>query len=318
MSPYANSVGALQAWLFEQAVQPVLYAFGAMGFAEKFFDATEWLILGAIEILVLYVLLRPLEAWRPAERWTDRQGVGADVIYTLLGRLGILPMVTFLLLSPVFDAIEGSLRLAGFEPFLLENLAPAIAASPLLSFALYFVILDMAEYWRHRLQHRFDWWWALHALHHSQRKMSFWTDSRNHLVDDVLAGAWLASIALIIGIPPGQFFLIIVASRMVESLSHANLRMSFGAVGERLVVSPLFHRVHHAIGVGHEGTHQGCNFAVLLPIWDVLFRTANFTPHIEPTGVRDQLSERDYGQGFWAQQGLGLARLASALMGRNR
>ncbi|MFN0302027.1 MAG: sterol desaturase family protein [Burkholderiales bacterium] len=315
MNLYADSVGALQAWLFEHAVQPALFALGGMDLAEKFFDATEWLILGAIEIVVLYAILRPLEASRPAERWSNREDVGTDVIYTLLSRLGVLTMATFLLLSPLFDRIEGALRLAGFSPFHFEDLAPAVAASPALSFALYFVVLDLAEYWRHRLQHRFDWWWALHALHHSQRKMSFWTDSRNHLLDDVLAGVWLATIALLIGIPPGQFFFIVIATRMIESLSHANLRTTFGPVGERLVVSPRFHRRHHAIGAGHEGVHQGCNFAVLLPIWDVLFGTANFVAANEPTGVRDQLSGRDYGRGFWAQQVLGLARMGRAISG---
>ncbi len=314
MSLYANSVGALQTLVFEWAVQPALFALGAMDLAEKMFDATEWLILGAIEILVLVAILRPLEAWRPVEIWQDRDGVGIDVIYTLLGRLGVLPLATFLLLSPGFDWIEGELRLAGFSPFHLEDLAPAIAASPALSFALYFVVLDLAEYWRHRLQHRFDWWWALHALHHSQRKMSFWADSRNHLLDDVLAGVWMATIALVIGIPPGQFFLIVIASRMIESLSHANLRITFGTIGERLVVSPRFHRLHHAIGVGHEGVHQGCNFAVLLPIWDVVFRTASFEGKVEPTGVRDQLAGRDYGRGFWAQQSLGLVRMGKAII----
>lgn len=313
MNIYADSVGPLQVWLFEQVVQPALFAIGAMHLAEKSFDAIEWLILGVIEIAVLYAILRPLEAKRPAEIWSNRDGVGTDVIYTLLSRLGVITMATFLLLSPVFDWIEGALRLAGFAPFHLEDLAPWIAASPALSFALYFVVLDFAEYWRHRLQHRFDWWWALHALHHSQRKMSFWTDSRNHLLDDVLAGVWLATIALLIGIPPGQFFFIVIATRMIEGLSHANLRMPFGTVGERLVVSPRFHRRHHAIGVGHEGANQGCNFAVLLPLWDVLFGTADFDATTEPTGVRDQLSGRDYGRGFWAQQVLGLARMGRAI-----
>ncbi len=316
MSLYANSVGVLQTWVFEQAVQPALFALGAMHLAEKFFDATEWFILGVIEILILYALLRPLEAWRPAERWSNREGVGTDIIYTLLGRLGVLPLATFLLLAPVFDWIEGRLRLAGFTPFHLENAASAIAASPALSFAFYFVVLDLGEYWRHRLQHRFDWWWALHALHHSQRKMSFWTDSRNHLLDDLLGGVWLAAIALVIGVPPGQFFLIVIAMRMTESLSHANLSLYFGSIGERFVVSPRFHRLHHAIGVGHEGAHQGCNFAVLMPLWDIVFRTANFAGRSEPTGIRDQLTGRDYGAGFWAQQGLGLARMGQAILGR--
>jgi sterol desaturase/sphingolipid hydroxylase (fatty acid hydroxylase superfamily) len=50
---------------------------------------------------------------------------------------------------------------------------------------------------------------------------------------------------------------------------------------------------------------------VLLPWWDMLFRTANFELRYDPTGIRDQVEKgRDYGRGFWAQQWLGLKRLA--------
>ena len=94
----------------------------------------------------------------------------------------------------------------------------------------------------------------------------------------------------LIGVPPAQFALIVVLSRMVESLSHANVRLTFGRVGDRVLVSPRFHRVHHAIGIGHEGAYRGCNFAVLFPVWDVLFGTANFNAACAPTGVRDQLA----------------------------
>ena len=41
-------------------------------------------------------VLRPLEARFPAETWTDRRGTGVDVIYTLLHRLGLLPLALFL------------------------------------------------------------------------------------------------------------------------------------------------------------------------------------------------------------------------------
>jgi hypothetical protein len=41
----------------------------------------------------------------------------------------------------------------------------------------------------------------------------------------------------------------------------------------------------------------------------MLFKTADFSNRYDPTGVRDQVEEgRDYGQGFWAQQKLGLQR----------
>ena len=77
-------------------------------------------------------------------------------------------------------------------------------------------------------------------------------------------------------------------------------------------MSPSFHRRHHAIGFGHEGTARGCNFAVLFPVWDVVFGTADFRPGFLPTGIRDQLAGRDYGRGFWAQQWFGLRRLFGA------
>lgn len=103
---------------------------------------------------------------------------------------------------------------------------------------------------------------------------------------------------------------------MLQSLQHANARIGFGAFGERLLISPRFHRRHHSIGIGHEsegrGTLGGHNFGVLLPWWDMLFRTADFEPRFDATGVRDQLPEEgahDYGHGFWHQQWLGLSRL---------
>ena len=54
---------------------------------------------------------------------------------------------------------------------------------------------------------------------------------------------------------------------------------------------------------------------MLLPVWDILFRTANFTPAFAATGIRDQLPGADgapgrqYGRGFWSQQWLGLKRM---------
>lgn len=316
MSGIAEAFGAVQTWLFERAVQPALYRLDLAAFAEPAYGATEWFMYGVIEIALLYAILRPLESRFPVERWADRHAVRTDVLYTLLNRLGVVPIALFFLLTPVLDSVESALKLAGYQPFNLETLAPALAREPLAAFVAYLVVLDLAEYWRHRLQHRFGWWWALHSLHHSQRQMSFWTDNRNHLLDDLIGALWLAAIALVIGVPPGQFVLIVIATRMLESLQHANLRLSFGAIGERVLVSPRFHRLHHAIGDGHEGRRHGCNFAVLFPLWDVLFGTADFRAGYKPTGVRDQLAGRDYGRGFWAQQWLGLKRLGAALVPR--
>jgi sterol desaturase/sphingolipid hydroxylase (fatty acid hydroxylase superfamily) len=317
MGAIADTFAQLQGWLFERLIQPALFALGLTHFAEIGFDALETLMLGVLQVALLYLVLRPLEARYPAEQWSDRNETGVDVIYTWLHRLGVLPLLFFFLLGPVQDALQGWLRLHDIIPKNIDDFFPALFDHPLMTFAIYFVILDFADYWRHRLQHRFSWWWALHSLHHSQRKMTFWTDDRNHLLDDVLAEAWFAVVALLIGVSPNQFIWIVIISKMLESFSHANLRLSFGAVGERLFVSPRFHRVHHAIGLGHEGAARGVNFGKTFSIWDVLFGTADLQTISPATGIRDQLTGRDYGQGFWLQQWLGLMRLAATLFSRD-
>ena len=84
---------------------------------------------------------------------------------------------------------------------------------------------------------------------------------------------------------------------------------SVSGLGNRLLVSPHYHRLHHGIGIGHEGTADGCNFATLFPVWDMLFGTARFDAAYPATGISDQLEGRNYGEGFWAQQVKALARL---------
>ncbi|MBX3714769.1 MAG: sterol desaturase family protein [Burkholderiales bacterium] len=299
-----------QAALFESVVQPAVFHLGLVSWLEAAFDATEIFMIGAAEIVVLAAVLGALEKWRPVEVWADRRPVRVDIAYTLLVRLGVLPLAIFFLLLPVVDGLDGWLRMHDFIPPKLEDAFPALFDHPVASFLAYLVVIDFVLYWVHRAQHAFGWWWALHALHHSQREMTFWTDDRNHLLDMVITDLVLAVAALLVGVAPGQFVAIVAVTRAVESLSHANVRLAFGRVGERLLVSPRFHRVHHAIGLGHEGARQGCNFAVLFPVWDHLFGTANPVREFPATGIRDQLHGRDYGEGFWRQQWLGLKRLA--------
>lgn len=310
MDPLIALWAKLHAAVFQSVVQPAMYHLGLVSYLEGAFDATELFLIGALEVIILAVLLSALERWRPVEIWTDRSATRVDIVYTLLIRLGIVPLAIYFLLLPVVGGLDAWLRLHDFIPPKLEDAFPSLLSHPLGSFIVYVVVIDFVMYWLHRGQHRFEVWWALHALHHSQREMTFWTDDRNHLLDTLIIDGALALTALLIGVAPGQFVAIIAVTRSLESVSHANVRLSYGRVGEWLLVSPRFHRVHHAIGFGHEGATLGANFAVLFPIWDHLFGTASPVRDFTATGIRDQLHGRDYGNGFWRQQWLGLKRMA--------
>jgi sterol desaturase/sphingolipid hydroxylase (fatty acid hydroxylase superfamily) len=306
----SDGVHLLQQALFEGVVQPALFALGLMRYAEELFDFSEWVVLGAIEIVVLWVVLGALERRWPAEPVIDPGAIRTDVVYTLLHRLGGFALVVFALMTPAMDALEGALRLQGFSRLNVDQLWPGVTDVAWVSFLLYLVLFDFVDYWLHRWQHRFGWWWSLHAVHHSQRQMTFWSDQRNHLLDDLIRDAAMALVAVAFGVAPGQFVALVIASRVLQSLQHANLRWRWPGPFERVLVSPSFHRLHHAIGAGHEGPAHGVNFAVLLPVWDWAFGTADWRPGFVPTGIRDQLQGRDYGHGFWSQQWRAFARWA--------
>ena len=315
MQAFSDLFDHLQQGVYEHLLQPLMFTLGLGSVLEDGFAATAWLLAGVFEIVVLVTLFAALERWRPVEPVTDRAAVRTDVMYTLIHRLGLYRLLLFFSIDPVIDDLVGLARVEGLPTFQLDQLWPGVTDIALVSLLLYLVVFDFVDYWVHRGQHRFEWWWQLHALHHSQRQMTVWSDNRNHLLDDLLRDTVMVVVALLIGIAPGQFIAVVAFTQLLESLSHANVRLSFGPL-ERLLVSPRFHRLHHSIGIGHEsegkGTLGGCNFAVLFPVWDLLFGTARFDDRYEPTGVRDQLPQeggRDYGRGLLAQQWLGLKRL---------
>jgi sterol desaturase/sphingolipid hydroxylase (fatty acid hydroxylase superfamily) len=124
---------------------------------------------------------------------------------------------------------------------------------------------------------------------------------------------WFAVIGLAIGIPPLQFPLLILLLRFMESLSHANVRLSFGRIGERLLVSPRFHRLHHGL---RAAGRVSCNYGAVFPYWDMMFGTADFSDVYLPTG--DARAPEAMATGSYvAQQWSGLKHFRAAL-GRAR
>ncbi|MCT9809226.1 sterol desaturase family protein [Acidovorax sp. Be4] len=324
MDALVNLFESARQWLFETVVQPLLFGAGLGQFLEDGYTATGWLLVGLIQLSVMLLLIVPLQRWRPVEAVTDRRAIRVDIVYTLVHRLGLFRVALFFAVDPLWDGLFGTLRVWGLPTFHIDDLWPGVTDKAWVSLLLYLLVFDLVDYWIHRGQHHFRWWWKLHSLHHSQRQMTVWSDNRNHLLDDLLRDSIIVLVAQIIGLAPGQFVAIVAITQLSESLQHANVRLWFGRIGERLWISPRFHRRHHTIGIGHEAApvagkaarrRGGNNFGVLLPWWDMLFGTANFELRYDPTGVRDQVEPdrqgrlRDYGQGFWSQQWRGIQRL---------
>lgn len=289
-----SQYSAIQNWMMQFVVIPLLYAVDGMSYAEDSVDGVDWFLLGLLQVLVIALILVPLEKMKPADGTpldkSAHQSRWVDIFYTLIHRLGLFKFILFLLFADWFFYLDGQLHDLGFDRLNVESWWPGVSSIPWVSFVVYMVVLDFAEYVYHRASHRWNWWWQLHALHHSQRHMSVWTDNRNHILDDLGHSAVFALVALIIGVEPIQYLWLLAISQLIQSWQHGNFDFDHG-IFKYILISPRYHRLHHAIGLGYEvpgkpGVLGGCNFGILFPWWDMLFGTAIFTKDTHPTGVR--------------------------------
>ncbi len=315
LTTITDAFASAQQWVFETLVVPFAFWAGSGNLLEDGFTATGWLLVGVVQIVLMLLVIGPLQRLWPAEPVRDRHAIFIDVLYTLIHKLGLFKLVMFFTVEEWLTDGIGWLRAHGLRTLQIDQIWPGVTDNAWVSFAIYLVVFDFIGYLVHSAQHHWHWWWQLHAVHHSQRQMTMWSDNRNHLLDSVITDTIFVVAAILIGVAPAQFVALVAVTQLLESLQHANLRWRWGRVGERLLISPSFHRRHHALSLGHEpGTVSrlpyGGNFGVLFPWWDMLFRSADWRPGTEPTGIEDQvLAGRDYGRGFWAQQWLGMKRL---------
>ncbi|APH54705.1 Sterol desaturase family protein [Granulibacter bethesdensis] len=291
--PFDSAAG----WLQEHLLIPLLWQLDLIEWEDVSYGWALIAMYGVAQVILMYAICVPLEKWRPVERWENNRAVLTDVLYTVISRVGVLPLVSFVGFYQVQVLLNGWLTDHGYVPPTLERFIPSLTGHPYVTFAIYALILDCADYWRHRLSHQFRWWWALHSLHHAQRQMTFWSDDRNHLLDDFISALWFGAIALMIGVPPLQFPLLVLLLRLIESLAHANARVSFGRIGDRLLISPRFHRAHHGILAAGQ---RSCNYGAVFPYWDMLFGTADFSRVYVRTG--DPSGEEALHTGTYVQQ----------------
>jgi sterol desaturase/sphingolipid hydroxylase (fatty acid hydroxylase superfamily) len=144
--------------------------------------------------------------------------------------------------------------------------------------------------------------------------MTFWSDDRNHLLDDFLSALWFGVVAIAIGVPPIQFPMLVLTVRVLESFSHANTRVYFGWLGERLLISPRFHRAHHSVKAAGQ---KSCNYGATLPWWDMMFGTADFGREYIRTGD-PSADEAMHTGNYLEQQMSGLRRFGRSFRRRRQ
>ena len=138
------------------------------------------------------------------------------------------------------------------------------------------IVVDLANYAKHRLFHAMPLLWRFHRIHHSDLDVDCGTAIRHHPVE-VLAGLGFdLAIIWAFGIPPLAVLLAAILTGIASVFNHGNVPLPepVDRVLRRIVVTPDMHRVHHSMN----GVEGNSNFAMLLPYWDHLFATYRHQP----------------------------------------
>ena len=288
-------------WFSTHGVEPVLQALHLRGLAGDPHEIAAALLIASLQLCIIGFVFRPLETLAPAEVWTDRKLTKVDFQYTVMMLVGIFPIFSFLILTPIANYFGGSdtgPSDASASPLALTHWMPWLNQHSLLLFLCYYVVYDFVYYWMHRLQHALPWWWALHSMHHSTRQMSCWTNDRGSPIDGFIQSIILAVVGIVMGVDPDQFAWLMLIGELVQNLSHTNTRLGFGRFFGRIFVDPGFHRLHHMLVDPERPGLHNCNFGQVLSIWDVIFRTSLYGETIRPTGVGDPLVDDDNNHGL--------------------
>jgi len=225
--------------------------------------------LAAPLLIALVVATGICERIWPAERRPVlARGHVQDACYLALHAIVVIPLMTLLSV--------GAATLIGGHAQWIELRSTAAWPGWLLV-PLTIVAMDAANWLAHYADHRLDALWRFHALHHSQEELSVLTSFRAHPLMHT-TGFILATIPVVVLMPARPIAPVLITIYVcIGTLQHANLRWTFGPLG-RLIVSPAYHRLHHA------RDDQAVNLGVVLTIWDVLARCARFPARGDAVG----------------------------------
>ena len=218
----------------------------------------DWLtldLLGSALAFIFVEKLVPLRRTQPV----FRQQWQTDLAYFTINHLlvGFLLLATNQLAQPLISWIPTF----GLQRW-VRNL-PYIPALLLL-----ILLVDLVQYWLHRMYHTVPFLWRIHAVHHSAKEMDWLAGSRMHIVEVLITRTLLLVPILLLQFEKSVVDAYIVIVGVQAVFNHANVNVRVGPL-RHIIVTPNFHHWHHSQDREALDRNYAAHFAFL----DHLFKT---------------------------------------------
>ena len=185
--------------------------------------------------------------------------------------------------------------LYGFRHW-LDGIVPvafrtAVATQPWWLQGLEVILLsDLFVYWGHRLQHRVEFLWRFHSIHHSAEHLDWLAAHREHPIDTVYTMGLINLPAFVLGFPLETLAGLLAFRGLWAIYINSNVRLPIGPL-RALIGAPELHHWHHA------RERDAGNYANISPLMDLIFGTYRCPDH-EPAelGVSEPMPKGYLGQ----------------------
>ncbi len=133
------------------------------------------------------------------------------------------------------------------------------------------VLLDYTLYWWHVVEHRVQWLYRFHQVHHADLALDTSTALRFHFGEFLTSVPWRAGQVRVIGVSLRALQTWQRLTMLSVLFHHSNVRLPLGLerVLARLVMTPRLHGIHHSI----VAAEQDSNWSSGLTLWDRLHGT---------------------------------------------
>lgn len=186
-----------------------------------------------------------------------------DLIYWLLKLFRVYAIVTFFISFGMFYAI--SVFIHNYISFDLGE----IIGNDAIFYVAMFIIMDLQFYVWHVAMHKVNSLWMAHRFHHSAESFNLITATRVHFISEGLLTVFTVFVLALLGTPPEVYPFLYWIKEFWALWLHSNIRVPLGWLGDYIIATPQWHKVHHSIAKEHHDT----NFGFLFVVWDRIFGT---------------------------------------------
>jgi sterol desaturase/sphingolipid hydroxylase (fatty acid hydroxylase superfamily) len=166
------------------------------------------------------------------------------------------------------DTLKLSISIISYS-FLLKYVQLLHWSSPPVWIYLFcFMYIDFTGYWVHRIEHKVNYFWNHHIIHHSSEEFNLACALRQSISDLVGFFTIFYLPMAMVGVPTAVIGIVAPIHLFMQFWYHTRYINRMGIL-EKVIVTPSHHRVHHAMN----DIYMDKNFGQIFIFWDKMFDT---------------------------------------------